>query len=212
MSTTSVRQHALEIIPPSHTSLAAALFTNTQQRLLKLLFGQPDHSFYANELIALSRGGAGAIQRELAKLVQAELINVKRIGNQKHYQANAQSPIFEELCRIVQKTVGLAEPLRAALEPFGDRIVAAFVYGSVAKQQDTASSDIDLMLITPDITYAELFTVLEHLHQEFGREVNPTIYTPLALRQKLAQGGAFASRVMLQPKIWVIGNQNALDL
>jgi predicted nucleotidyltransferase len=207
-----MRQHALERIPPFHTSPAAALFTNTQQRLLKLLFGQPDRSFYANELIALSQGGTGAIQRELAKLVQAELVSVKRIGNQKHYQSNAQSPLFEELCRIVQKTVGLAEPLRAALEPFGARIHAAFVYGSVAKRQDTASSDIDLMVISPDITYAELFTVLEHLHQELGREINPTVYTPLALRQRLAQGGAFASRVMSQPKIWVIGNLNALDL
>jgi predicted nucleotidyltransferase len=207
-----MRQHVPEILPPSHTSPAAALFTNTQQRLLKLLFGQPHRSFYANELIALSQGGAGAIQRELAKLEQAELVNVKRIGNQKHYQANAQSPLFEELCRVVQKTVGLAEPLRAALEPFSARIQAAFVYGSIAKRQDTASSDIDLMVISPDITYAELFTVLEHLHQELGREINPTIYTLPALRQRLAQGGAFASRVISQPKIWVIGNQNALDL
>jgi hypothetical protein len=93
------------------TSLSAALFSNTQQRVLGLLFGQPQRSFFATELIGLSGGGSGAVQRELKRLDESGLVTVKRLGNQKHYQANPQSPIFSELCGIVQKTAEPAEPL-----------------------------------------------------------------------------------------------------
>lgn len=96
---------------PTLLSLSDALFSGTQQRVLGLLFGQPDRSFYANELIALVRGGSGAVQRELARLAQSELVTVRLLGKQKHYQANPQSPIFAELCGIAQKTMALAEPL-----------------------------------------------------------------------------------------------------
>ena len=117
------------------TSLAAALFSNTQQRVLAFLFGQPERSFFATELIGLAGGGSGAVQRELARLAQSGLVTVSRVGNQKHYQANPQSPVFADLCGIVQKTVGLAEPLREVLMPFAENIEAAFVYGSVAKRR-----------------------------------------------------------------------------
>lgn len=94
-----------------HTSLSAALFSNTQQRVLGLLFGQPERSFFATELIGLSGGGSGAVQRELKRLDESGLVTVKRVGSQKHYQANPQSPIFTELCSIVHKTAEPAEPL-----------------------------------------------------------------------------------------------------
>jgi hypothetical protein len=122
-------------------SLADALFTATQQRILGLLFGQPERSFYANELIALTGSGSGAVQRELARLAASGLVVVRLIGRQKHYQANPDSPIFAELCGIASKTIGLAEPLRLALAPLVPRIRAAFVYGSVARRQDTVRSD-----------------------------------------------------------------------
>lgn len=159
------------------TSLADALFSGTQQRVLGLLFGQPERSFYANEVIALVNGGSGAVQRELARLAQSELVTVRLFGKQKHYQANTQSPIYAELCGIAQKTMGLAEPLRTALAPLASRIRAAFVYGSAlaAKRQDTASSDIDVMIVSSDVTYAEVFTTLEDLSHALGRTVNPTI-------------------------------------
>ena len=126
------------------TSLADALFSATQQRVLGFLFGQPDRSFYATELIGLVGAGSGAVQRELARLQKSGLVTVSRLGTQKHYQANPQSPIFEELRDITQKTVGLAQPLREALAPLAPRITAAFVFGSVAKRSDTAASDIDV--------------------------------------------------------------------
>src|SRR6476646_10843134 len=123
-------------------SLADALFSRTQQSVLGLLFGQPDRSFYATELIKRLGAGSGAVQRELARLEESGLVSVSRVGTQKHYQANGNSPLFAELCGIVQKTVGVAEPLRAALKKLAPRIAAAFVFGSVAKRRDTTSSDI----------------------------------------------------------------------
>lgn len=96
----------------AHGSVADALFAGTQQRLLALLFGQPYRSYYATELIGLAHAGSGAVQRELARLSHSGLLTVTQVGSQKHYQANPDSPIYAELCAIVQKTVGLAEPLR----------------------------------------------------------------------------------------------------
>lgn len=197
---------------PVRTSLADALFSGTQQRVLALLFGQPERSFYANEVITLVRSGSGAVQRELARLAQSELVTVRQSGKQKHYQANPQSPIFAELVGITQKTMGLAEPLRAALAPLAPRIRAAFVYGSVAKRQDTASSDIDLMLVSEDVSYPELFMAIEGLNEQLGRKVNPTVYTPAELTQRVARGDAFLQRVLAQPRIWLMGGDDVLAL
>src|SRR5882672_1862128 len=118
---------------PVRASLADALFSTIRQRVLAYLFGQPERSFFATELIKLAGGGSGAVQRELARLAESGLVTVTRVGTQKHYQANPKSPLFAELCSIAQKTVGLAEPLREALAPLAERITAVFVYGSVAK-------------------------------------------------------------------------------
>ncbi len=194
----------------NRTSLADALFSTTQQRVLGLLFGQPGRSFYANELIALTGSGSGAVQRELARLAQSGLVTLQVIGRQKHYQANRASPIFEELCGIVRKTTGLADPLREALAPLEKRIKAAFVYGSVAKRQDAAGSDIDLMIVSDELTYSDVFTVLEKVTQQLGREVKPTIYSRKQWAQRLARGDSFVKRVLEHPRIWLIGDDDAL--
>lgn len=192
------------------TSLADALFSNVQQRVLAYLFGQPDRSFFATEIIKLAGGGSGAVQRELARLEDSGLVTITRVGTQKHYQANPASPIFLELCAIAQKTVGLAEPLRKALKPLEKKILAAFVYGSVAKRQDTASSDIDLMVISGKVTYADLFGALEEASARLGRQVNPTLYTPQELAKLVKEGSAFTKRVLAQRKIWLVGDENDL--
>jgi len=191
-------------------SLASALFSTTQQRVLGLLFGQPDRSFYATELIALTSGGSGAVQRELARLEHSGLVTVRKLGTQKHYQANPESPLFTELCGIAQKTVGLAEPLRAALSPLASRIVAAFVYGSVSKGKDTAASDIDLMIVSDGVAYADAFEALEPVNIQLGRVVNPTVYSRRELAKRIKEGNAFVKRVLAQPKIWLIGSENEL--
>ena len=197
---------------PRTISLADALFSGTQQRVLGLLFGQPERSFYATELINLAGVGSGAVQRELASLSQSGLVTVKPVGNQKHYQANPASPIYNELCGMVRKTVGLAEPLRAALAPLAPQIKAAFVYGSVAKKEDTASSDIDLMLVSDTLTFSDTILALQAATVLLGREVNPNIFTPQDFAKRLKEGGSFVSRVMAQPKVWLMGGEHDLTL
>ncbi len=200
------------ITTPRSSSLADALFSGTQQRVLGLLFGQPERSFYATELINLAGVGSGAVQRELASLAQSGLVTVKPVGNQKHYQANPASPIYEELCDLVRKTVGLAEPLRAALAPLTTQIKAAFVYGSVAKTEDTASSDIDLMLVSDTLTFSDTILALQAATESLGREVNPNIFTLEDFAKRLKEGGSFVSRVMAQPKVWLIGEERDLTV
>lgn len=191
--------------------MADALFAGTQQRVLALLFGRPDRSFYTNEVVSAVAGGKGVVQRELEKLARSELVTVQTSGNQKHYQANRDAPIFAELHGIVQKTLGLAEPLRNALGPFADRIAAAFVFGSVAKRSDGANSDIDLFVLSEDLGYADLFEALEKAQQSLGRVVNPTLYTRADLARRLKRGDSFATRVKEQPKVWLIGDEHALS-
>ncbi len=196
--------------PAAPAGLADVLFSGTQQRVLGWLFGQPQRSYYANELIGLAGSGSGAVQRELKRLEQSGLVTVHTVGNQKHYQANPASPIFAELCGIVQKTVGLAEPLRVALAPLAKKIKAAFVYGSVARREDTATSDIDLMLVSDKLTYADVFEALETAGARLGRTVNPTIYTRKELARRRAEDNVFVTRVLAQPKLWLVGGEDDL--
>ncbi len=192
--------------------IADALFPKGRQRVLAVLFGNPDRSFYANEVIALAQSGTGSVQRELAALSEAGLLNVTRQGNQKHYQANTAAPVFAELRGLVMKTSGLADVLRAALAPLAPQMVAAFVYGSVAKQSDTAQSDIDVMVVSAGLSYADVFGALEGATVSLGRKVNPTLYTPTELAKRITQDNAFVTRVLQQPKIWLIGNEEQLHV
>lgn len=196
--------------PPA--GLAGALFTGTQQRVLGLLFGQPDRSFYATEIISLADVGSGAVQRELARLAQSGLVTLRPVGNQKHYQANPDSPIFAELCGIARKTVGLAEPLRQALAPLASQIRAAFVYGSIAKKQDSARSDIDLMLVSDTLTFGDTYLALNEASKRLGREVNPTIFTLQDFARRRQEEGSFVSRVLEQPKVWLIGGEDDIAI
>lgn len=196
--------------PVRSTGIADALFTKVQQRVLGVLFGNPGRSFYGNEVISLADCGTGAVQRELTRLEAAGLVTVTRIGNQKHYQANAAAPVFEELCGLVLKTSGLADVLRGGLAPLAERISAAFVYGSVAQGQDTSTSDIDLMVVSDTLTYADIFAALEDTVSRLGRPVNPTVYSQAELDKRVKQGNVFVKRVLAQHKLWVIGRESDL--
>jgi predicted nucleotidyltransferase len=187
-------------------SLGNALFTKTQQQVLRLLFGQPGRSFYANEIVRYAGLGIGTVQRELARLSEVGLLSVTRQGNQKHYQANVASPIFEELRGIVVKTFGVADVLKEALLPMADKIQLAFIYGSVAKGSDTAESDIDLMLIADRLSYTTLMTLLGEVEAQLGRAINPTLYSPAELKCKRKEDHAFVQRVLQQPKIILMGS------
>ena len=190
-----------------NTGLADALFTRTQQAVLALLFGQPDRSFFKTEIIRKAGMGSGAVQRELERLEKSGLAEVRNVGNQKHYQANPASPLFAELASISQKTFGIAEPLRAALQKWKSKITAAFVYGSLAKRADTSRSDIDVMIISDELTYADVFAAFEPVAEKLGRPINPTIHTRKEWSRQLKEDNSFHIRISRQPKIWLFGSE-----
>lgn len=203
------RKVATRTVPVVRTGLADALFTPVQQRVLGLLFGQPDRRFQSGELIRLAASGTGAVHRMLTRLADSGLVTVERQGNQKYYRANRASPLFGELHGLAVKTSGLLAPLAKALAPLAKRIKAAFVYGSVAKGTDTAVSDIDLMVIAEDVDYAEVFNALQAAETTLARKVNPNVMSPADWRRKRGQDG-FVSRVAGQPRLLVIGTDDEL--
>lgn len=192
------------------TSLADVLFSPVQQRVLALLFGQPGRSFQSAEVIALAGSGTGAVHRQLVRLAESGLVTVRRVGNQKHYQANHDSPVFAELHGLVVKTVGLAGPLEKALAPFRKKIQVAFVYGSIAKGRDTAQSDIDLLVIGDDLAYSDLYSALQEAEATLNRPVHVSLMTETEWGRKLAAGNPFVTKVQAQPKIPLIGSTDDL--
>jgi predicted nucleotidyltransferase len=191
------------------SGLADVLFTPVQQRVLGLLFGQPDRRFQSAELIRLAGSGTGAAHRLLTRLADSGLVNVTRVGNQKHYQANRESPVFSELHGLIVKTSGLAGPLRAALTPLADRIRAAFIYGSIAKGTDRATSDIDVMVIADDLDYTDVFSALQAAEGTLRRTVNPNVMSLAEWRRKRKQAG-FVSRIAGQPRMFLFGSDDEL--
>jgi len=187
------------------TSIGDALFTKTQQRVFGLLYGKPDRSFYTNEIVRRVNMGRGTVHRELERLVSAGLLVVTRAGNQRHYRANSENPVYHELLGIVRKTFGVADVISEVLVPVDDQMDLAFIYGSMAKGEDIASSDIDLLVVSDSLAFADLMNVLMDAEQSLGRPVNPSIYTKEQIRKKLKQKSVFLTRVMDQPKIWVKG-------
>lgn len=194
--------------PPTR-GLASALFTPVQQRVLGLLFGQPERRFGSGEIIALAGSGTGAAHRQLQRLAGVGLVNVTRIGNQKQYQANPKSPIFPELHGLVVKTVGIVEPLREALKPLASKIDLAFVFGSVAKGTDTARSDLDLMVVSDEVGYADVYEALQEAEQRLGRPVNPTVRNRAEWAQALSSNDSFVSRIRSQPILMLLGDEGA---
>ena len=190
------------------TTIGDALFTKTQQRVLGLLYGKPEKSFYTNEIVRWADMGRGTIRRELERLVSSGLLVVTREGNQHHYRANPDNPVYPELLGLVRKTFGIADVIRAGLAPVSEHIDLAFIYGSIARKEETASSDIDLLVITDSLAYTDLVAELGKAEQSLGRPINPSIYTAEQIKDKLVQKNAFLTRVMEQPKLWVKGGED----
>ena len=191
--------------------LAGALFTPVQQRVLGLLFGQPGRIFQSADLIRLAKSGTGTVHRQLQRLVVAGWITATRVGNQKHYQANADCPAFEELRGLIAKTVGLVEPLRRVLGPLSSGIRVAFIYGSIAKGRDTADSDIDLLVIGDGVEYPEVFAALQAAETELGRSIKPNVFTTQDWQARSERQDSFAARISAQPRLFVIGSENDIS-
>ncbi len=195
----------------SQSGLGDALFAGVQQRVLGTLFGNPERSFYGNELLRLTASGKGALQRELDRLVKAGLVTVRSIGNQKHYQANPEAPIFEELRGIAVKTFGVGDVVREALRPLARKISAAFIYGSIAKRADTTRSDIDLLVVSETLGYQDLIRALQAAEHRIGRKISPTLYSAAELAKKRSGKSSFVTRVLEQPKIFLIGSDRDIE-
>jgi predicted nucleotidyltransferase len=190
----------------SRTSLSDALFSKTQQRVLALLFGQPERSFFATELIALTKSGSGAVQRELKRLSDSGLVVVTKVGNQTHFQANPTAPVFAELRGIVLKTVGVVEPLRAALASLAKYVELAIVFGSVAKRTDTAFSDVDLLIVSDSLTLEQTYSALVAAERQIARKINVTLYTPGEFRRRREEGQPFLTRVLAEEWLLLTGD------
>ena len=151
------------------SQLADALFTKTQQKVLQLLYGRPDRSFYTKEILRLTGMGVHTIKRELDRMVAAGILIRTKLGNQIHFQANPACPLYSELVSIVKKTIGIADVIREALAPIAGDIIVAFVYGSIAKGSERAESDIDLMIVAKALNYTELMGVLIPAQEKIGK-------------------------------------------
>lgn len=188
-----------------HLSTGDALFTQTQQRVLALLFGKPDQSFYANEIVRIAAMGRGTVRRELERLVASGLLTQCRNGNQLHYQANAACPIYTEMLAIVRKTFGTADVVRESLEPLGAKLLYAFIFGSIAKGTFNSASDIDLLLIGKGLSYTAVVECLLEAETSLERKISPVIHTVNEIRSKLAEGNSFITRVLNQELIVLKG-------
>ncbi len=182
-------------------SLASALFTDRQARVLRCLFGSPQRSFYLNELLRLTELGSASLQQELARLTRSGIVRSERLGNMRLFQANPDSPVFPELLSLTRKTLGLDALLRTALQPLEGKLAGAWIYGSVAKQTDTADSDVDLLLVGDGLSLAEVFQCLEPAEQQLGRKINPSCYTQPEFERRLADPDSFVARIWQQPKV-----------
>lgn len=192
------------------SQLGNALFTTTQQNVLGILYAHPERSFYTKEILRLTGMGVATIKRELDRMVAAGILTLTKLGNQHHYQADPECPIYHELLSIVRKTFGIADVLHTALEQLSSDILLCFVYGSIAKSTDKAKSDVDLMVIGNDLSYSGLMDLLLPAEAKLGRAINPTIYTLNDFRAKLDENNSFVTRVMEQEKIIVMGAEDGI--
>ncbi|KXJ31379.1 nucleotidyltransferase domain-containing protein [Pseudomonas sp. HUK17] len=191
-------------------SLASVLFPDYRRKVLALLLLHPESSYHQREIARLTETQSGTLSRELVKLVAAGLAVKTRVGNQQHYRANRECPIFEELASILRKTSGLTDILAEALSPIADRISAAFVFGSMASGKASAGSDIDLMILGT-VTFREVVTSLYPCQETLGREINPKVYPREEWQRLLAEGGAFITDLLEKPKVFVIGDASYLS-
>lgn len=187
-------------------SIATALFTNSQSRLFVWLFGQPDRAYHLNELRRLTGLGSASLQREVNRLTTAGLVNMQAVGNLRRFQANPQSPVYAELLALTRKTMGTVPVLRDALQPLQPNLQSAWVYGSVAKQADTARSDIDVMLVGSDLLLSQVLAALESAEVQLGRKINPSCYALSEFDRRRAEPDSFVNRVLSQPILPLIGD------
>jgi predicted nucleotidyltransferase len=190
-------------------SVLEALLGQTRGALLALFFSHVEEAYYLRQVARLVDGGLGAVQRELQHLTVVGLLRREVRGRHVYYQANRDCPVFRELQGLVIKTAGVVEVLRAALASLAERATVAFVYGSFAKGSNKAGSDVDLILVG-ELTFGEVVAALAPVQDKLCREVNPIVYPPAEFQRKLVQGHHFLTRVLKEPKVFLLGGEHEL--
>jgi predicted nucleotidyltransferase len=191
------------------SSIGDALFGQTRQRVLALLFGQPERRFFLNELVRLVGAGKGAVQREVDRLVASGLVDLETEGRQRYVRASKASPVFAEIEALVRKTFGIADVLRSALSALADRIEFAGVYGSIARGTAHGRSDIDLLVIGR-ADYLALAACIVEPEIALGRSINPTVFTREEWQARRREGSGFARDVLAHPVMPLIGGLDEL--
>lgn len=200
--------------PPNPTSLADALFPKVRQRVLAVLFDAPERSFYMGEVIALAHSGTGAAQRELVDLAAAGILSVHRQGKQKHYQANAQSPVYEPLRQLVGKSMGVANVLSTALQPVARHISAAFFHEKVSGAKGDKAPAISVTLFGKSLADAAVANAvaqaLQAASNTLARQLKFASYTPESLADAVALHADFLHRLLLPSSTWLKGDADNL--
>ena len=194
----------------NNASGLGSLFPSIRQGVLAATLTQPEKWWYLSELAGFLRTRPSSLQRELRSLVHSGILEQRKDGRRIYFKAQMRSPIYSELRSIFEKTIGLIPTLRSVLGPFDKKIVCAFVYGSIARHEEHATSDVDLMVIG-SVGLAELAPSLGRAEKRLGREVNVTNYSVDEFRKKVAQGDHFVTNVLQGSLQFVKGEQRDLD-
>jgi predicted nucleotidyltransferase len=196
-----------EIIVNDH--LTETLLGKTRRAVLSLLYSHADETYYLRQLARLVGGGMGAVQRELKALTDAGIIKRIEKGKQAYYQANPQCAIFPELKSLIMKTAGMGDTLRVALSPLAERVRVAFIYGSIARGDESKGSDVDIFIVG-DVTFAEVVASISPVQHTLNREINPTVYPVDEFRGKKNSGHHFIKSVLEGNKVFLIGDEHDL--
>ncbi len=186
-------------------SLAQALFSPSQSKLLEWVFGQPERSFHVQELLRLTQLASASLQREIKRLHTAGLVVEERIGSLRRIHANAASPVYAELVGIVRKTMGAAPLLCQALSPLSAHIHVSLVFGSVAAGKEHAGSDIDLLLVSDSLSIGEVLAAVLPLEVRLGRRIEPKLYTRAEFEARKIEEGSVVARILAQPYDLLLG-------
>ena len=183
-----------------------ALFTRTQRQVLSLMFGFPERTFFANEIVRLAGVGTGSVQRELLRLSDSGLLLVSKVGNQKHYQANQESPIFDEMRSIVLKTFGAIDQLRTALKELDGKIQLAFIFGPEVHSTAALNPDINMLIVSDDLDYSEVVSGLTEMENRIGRTVHPVLFGRQEFESMKAEENENVLGILRQPRILLTGH------
>lgn len=186
------------------------LFSRTRQAVLSAFLLRPEKSWYLSDLARHIGVSPSSLQRELASMVQGDLLTSRKDGKRVYYRVNKDCPIVEELQSIFVKTAGIADVVKASLRKHGAAIDIAFIYGSIARAEELSVSDVDLMLIG-DVALAELVPGLNRVEKVLEREVNPTIYSPDEFSRRDREGDTFIKTVLSEKMIFLKGDISELQ-